>query len=521
MAGEVGLATRFSFRMIKSLRNQSIAVALSAAILYWFTARLDFSYDSLTYALTIEFSRSLPIHPYHVLACLPGLFLTKLFQLAGFTIRSLFVMQKLNAILGGASVGYFYFALSRKFVRPLAIVGTTMLAFAFAVWSEMTDPGSYAFALLMTVIVTSWLLESPEDLLIKGMIHGLGVCLHGMLFLSIPSMLVWMVLGIREPRQRIRGLAKYFGGLAVVMAVVYGWALSLTCTTFSQAIAWIFGPPFAAPNMSVTNNPNWSTNVLWNLKNLWQGLYGGFLFVSSGNKILFALVQVAFVAVIAATIYFSVRAIKSSSPTKPLVISLWIWIAAQVAFQFFYAPAALRFRILFLPALILLFVVLISTFGNRPLIPKIALVLIISVVVINAGAAILPATRLQNSKNLVRTLELRHALQGNDLFIFAGAGDSITNVYVAYFAPMIPARSLYGYLYSHPQGNFSELDHLIETTRKNKGHVYVDAAVFDGETQKFLEAPSELPAGALQKWLGKFKRKIELRQPDGYRLFEI
>jgi hypothetical protein len=135
-----------------------------------------------------------------------------------------------------------------------------------------------------------------------------------------------------------------------------------------------------------------------------------------------------------------------------MVVFLLIWLVVMNALQFFYAPGIERFRLLFLPvALILLLEV---GFPARVL----------------AGLALLSFAvnfycifRIQrnpeNNSSLVRARWVGEQIKSSDFFLFAGTGDgSIVNVYMAYFAPHIPARSLQGYLYVNPAASLQTLD---------------------------------------------------------------
>jgi hypothetical protein len=141
---------------------------------------------------------------------------------------------------------------------------------------------------------------------------------------------------------------------------------------------------------------------------------------------------------------------------------------------------------------------------------------------VNFETVIGPSSQPQNNPSLLRTWWVSRRLQPGNVFIFSGWSDaSITNVYMAYFAPQIEGHSLRGYLFAHPQGDLTDLTAVLEGARKEGKPVYAEAALWDEYELSGLEAMSQLKPGDLHSWLSRFHKQGEATGPGGYRIFRI
>jgi hypothetical protein len=75
-------------------------VFLFFALVYTVTRTALYSYDAITYALSLEFAHGLLLfHPYHLLALVPAVGLYRALAVAGSPVRALYVMQAINIVV--------------------------------------------------------------------------------------------------------------------------------------------------------------------------------------------------------------------------------------------------------------------------------------------------------------------------------------------------------------------------------------------------------------------------------------
>jgi hypothetical protein len=473
-----------------------IAIPLCFVVLYDFTATRAFSYDGLSYALAIE-RNAIPylFCSYHMLHSVIGWVVFKGMTLVGHPLRALLLLQRINALVAGCTVGVFFWILSREFGQGRALVGAAALGFSCAFWTEAVDPGCYVWATLASCFLLGVLVAAETWSSFRiGIVHGIMILFHQMMVLAIPAVLVkrWR----RQPGAYLAGVFVTAGSVyAAVAAVFYGQSMH-------EALIWFFGPAGWPPGRPLEVLHWWDFQLLHNLLATWRGLvYSLVVPIPDGHPLLAMLeygVEFVFVALLgtAGLRYFKGK--KFAGETLP---ALAVWILVMNVVFIFYVPGSMRFRLLFLPALIYLALALESRHKNRWSYTAAGAVLT-GMVMLNYGFAIGPQSHQENNPSLVRTVWISHTLRPQDVFLFAGGEpSSITNIYLPYFAPHVNGRSLRGYFFEHPGGDLKELRQMVLEAHNSHQRVFVEAALFNPETQKELEALGQMPPGALQKWL--------------------
>src|SRR5439155_24119740 len=130
----------------------------------------------------------------------------------------------------------------------------------------------------------------------------------------------------------------------------------------------------------------------------------------------------------------------------------WIWVVALNGFQFFFHHAV-RYVLLFMPPLLYIVAGATTEWRSKKWIP-VGLAIILLIGFSNYSQAIAP--RKSWGSDRPRILWIQERLKPDDFLLF----QSIQNVSMAYFAPEIPARSLYGYLLSQYNQPDSHMDGL-------------------------------------------------------------
>jgi hypothetical protein len=493
----------------------SVLIAFLFAALYLATPTCNFSYDALTYALDVQFGTFAALfHPNHLLFNVIGRFIFLALATLNHAVGALWLLQKLNAIIGGIAVGVLAWILARRFGWVRGVLGAAAMGLGIGFWTEAVDAGCYMWAALAACGFLAALLAADDaSPFWLGAFHGLCVLFHELLILAVPGALV-------KVGRKKSGL--YLAGVATVVVGGYaGVALLLYGSSYHEAMRWLWGPA-RQPHGTAINFFYWFTfDFARGVAGLWTGLVHSFAAPVSSAHPLDTMVENGVVlAILLAVLIQSRRDFKGRSIEGNTRAALWVWIGAMNLFLLFYIPGVTRFRLLFLPALLYLVcdTITLSPKGVRA---ALAGVLLIVMAWVNYRAVIYPQSQLRNNPSLVRVLWLNQVLKPGDTFLFSGGlPDSIINVYVAYFASSLNGRSLRGYFFENPRGNLVELKEMIQQARAAHRPVFIEKTLFDPENQLALDRVGDVPSGTVRRWFSTFKPVRQVAGPDGYAVVE-
>lgn len=428
--------------------------------LYLFTLPHHYSYDGLCYALDVERGPFINLfHPNHFLSSFVQRMLWKVGALAGVHIDALYWMQSVNAFAAALAVTALGIFLSRR----AGLVGW-LLAGLFGVsqcfWLEAADPGCYAFAACATVGLVVLLdrasLESPITVAI---LCGLAVLTHQMLALVLPAFL-W-----RQPGRRATVIA---ASVALTAGLPYAVAASFHGPTWRDGLYWALGPAGPPAGTPILSGYWWSTDAYANALSWMSTLVASLValqrWVWPVTVLLLGLLAIGLVS--------AWRRAQNLSEERLFFARLAVAAGALSIFQFFFYTGALRYRILLWP-----FMLSAITVGLRRLsAPRAVLMmsaLVISVALVNGIGPVRNAHR--QPPQAERLAWVVHQVTENDFFIFAGTPErSIDNVYLAYFAPQLKARSLKGYFFSHPDKNLGPLTEWMQTAHSAGSRILIE-----------------------------------------------
>jgi len=538
--------------MRAKIRIWTFLIIGSFSCLYLATRTWAFSYDALTSVLCAERDGLFPIHPNHLFAAGPGWLFFKLLAAAGMPVRAVFAFQTVNAIIAAIAIGCFFYILAARFTLVVGLLGASALGLSYAFWSEACDAGAYASSGLAAVILTGLLISSREcpegkcrngAYFLIGLLTGAGVLIHQMLCLAAPSILI--ILNSTVPRPTIREMARrtilFSAGVFLTVVVPYALiARHYGGHSLQKTLFWIFGPAGPRPNSGIFVNSWWQWDIFNNLVTIWQGLANSVIaplpppYLNWAHTLWHGILMAGLLGLCFGTL----RIILKAPQYRPLLSAVIAWVALMNLFQLFWAPGTIRFRILFLPALILWFCILreglavilpanMERFKGTVLRYRQNALIVLGLMLaalggLNAAIAVLPASRLNNNMNIVRTLWLGRHLGPNDFFLFAGmGGKSIINVVLPYFSPQARARSLKGYFFANPGGELGEIDKIIDQTIRNGKAVYIEEYLFSKEACSALASYGELPAERLSAWFNRFEISSVAAGPYDYRVAKI
>jgi hypothetical protein len=130
--------------------------------------------------------------------------------------------------------------------------------------------------------------------------------------------------------------------------------------------------------------------------------------------------------------------------------------------------------------------------------------------------------RLEGNPSLLRALWVDHHLTANHFLLFRGREpESITNFYAAYFAHDVPARSMVGFFFTHPNDGLRPLDDLLRQQEAMGQHLVFEASFWNPEEQKRIAELAHVPVTEVSHWMAQWRRGAQIAAPDGYRLVRV
>ena len=142
-----------------ALRYLHAIVFLSVALIYLATLTWDYYWDGITFALQIEKVAqgearvALLFHQNHLLYNALGYLGYRALNVAGLSVRALYLLQVANALIGaGAVLIFFRTALRATGSLYATLVCTAFLAFSAAWWKISTDVNAYIATILLILV---------------------------------------------------------------------------------------------------------------------------------------------------------------------------------------------------------------------------------------------------------------------------------------------------------------------------------------------------------------------------------
>jgi len=461
-----------------------IALFVAFWAIFSFTLPQQFTYDGLCYALDVERGPLTNLfHPGHLLYSAFMRVFWKGAGLLGYHGPAIYLMQALNALVAAGAVALLAALLVRKVHKPVALAGASLFGFSYAFWFEAADPGCYAFAGLAGVALLWLLVEGPSSRpFLLGLVHGFLVLWHQMLILVAPAFL----LKVRHPgvgRGPVdwAGMTKYVLGLSLGAVVPYAIvAAAFHGGSLNEAFYWALGPAGPPPGTPILSSYWWSVDFFKNVTAFADALAQAFVMIPGQSPW----------AGYAVAVIIIVLALRQWRQTP-----VWLWIAALGLFQFFFSPGILRFRILLLVPLIYL-----ALINSKRVFP---FILIVAGMALTNGIS--AKAKMTPPADRERVAWVRQVVGPNDFFVYRGGEGSITNVYLVYFAPQVPAQSLQGYQFANPSGDWTALEATLAQVKKRGGRVFIERSIIDSD----------------RPWVSRWNEGKTLDGPNGYKLLQL
>lgn len=349
-----------------------------AAIYLSFPTR-NYYWDGISFATSIEnaggFSRTL-IHPHHLLYSVMGYAMYRFAQVLGWHGRAVHVLQFANGLFSVASALLLYRFLLRT-VQSQAVSLIMLLGFSFSAtwWKYSTDADAYIPCIFFLLICLNLLLavERVRPVLI-ALAHTASMCLHQLALFFLPAVVVGMLVDTRyNRRKRVQHVLVYstVAGLSTLAINYYCFHLASGAYSVGAFGKWLTN--YVQGPESYSFSFDLLGNVRYTLRAQVRLLFEGRINWLKGSLSLPVLFLIGLL--IAVVIFLGFRVAQSLprkrmrpninlTPQAKTILSVCIaWVAAYIAFLFFWYPYFSPYRMFLLPALVIGITVLL--FNNQ------------------------------------------------------------------------------------------------------------------------------------------------------------
>lgn len=424
-------------------------IGLTIAVVYLLFPTKVYYWDGIAFAQAIEDARGLSIslvHPNHLVYNFVGYGFYKLVHAVGFDVRAVTALQILNSLLGAACAGVMLLILKDVF-RSLYFAVCLSLLFAFSAtwWKFSTDANAYVPSVLLLLL--SFYLVLPDRKrrpVLLSLTFFAAVCFHQLAVLAYPvfALGVYLQDGSISVKHRVRHALIFSVSAFVLIAGIYGFFFYRATGTFGvgSLIRWTTS---YSPDAQLSLDP-WS-NLGYSLRGHVRLFFGGRFnqlrdLVNPLIVILIGCLVVAVLLLIIQTIRHLRFRHRTLEPRKKIMLLLaLLWTIIYVAFLFVWLPQNTFYRLFYLPALILLLGLVLSSF--QPPAPTFRTALFVAAVVLaNFLFLIYPYSHVQKYPPLAFALQINREWPAGTVIYYAV--DSSNEELLRYFNPGTSWRRL-------------------------------------------------------------------------------
>ena len=478
---------------------------LAVVIIYLAFPTRVYYWDGISFAQAIEDASSLSpslVHPNHLIYNFAGSIFYKLLLSAGFELRAVTALQILNSLLGaGAAAVLFVILIETVRSLYLSIAVTLLFAFSATWWKFSTDANAYIPSVLFVLI--SFYLVLPNRKvrpLLAALSFFVSMAFHQLAVLMLPVLALGIYLQDGPLSLRRRTLnATYFAVAALALIVAaYAFLFYLASGKFDIA-SLIHWSASYSPDADVGFNL-WS-NLQYSLRghvrlffggrfNLLRGLVNPFvvlLLITLAGAVLLLLFEALRNAAKIVQLQW-LRELRLELHQKTVLLLSLLWAIVYLVFLFFWLPQNTFYRLFYLPALMLLLGLGLSSL-RRP--AGFVAVLVAAVTLANFLFLIYPFSHVEKYPPLAFALELNREWQAGTVVYYATKNTD--EELIRYFTP--------GALWK-PLASVDVLDRELAQIRSNGGHAWFETTAID--------QLASTPEGA--RWLETHARKDSWRE---------
>lgn len=381
---------------------------ITIVIIYALFPTRVYYWDGLPFAQTIENVQQLQpslVHPNHLIYNFVGYLFYKLLRSFSTEIRALTALQILNILLSAICARIFFSMLfDTLHSLYLAVCLTLLFAFSATWWKFSTDADAYIPSVLF--LLTSFYLVLPKHKarpLLLAVTFFVSLAFHQLALFAWPALALGIYVQDGESSIRRRALnAAYFTAVAAVLIVAayaYLFYFASGSSDLHRLLSWTASySPDADTQFNLWSNLRYSLRGLARLflggrfnllKRLWN-LPVIFLFAALVSAVAFVLFNV--MRRLAITILIGrLPKLRLETRQKTVLLLALVWAVVYQVFLFFWLPQNTFYRLFYLPALILLFGLLLAATPHK--ISRTLAVFVVAVALANFLFMIYPSSR--------------------------------------------------------------------------------------------------------------------------------
>lgn len=371
-------------RKLRVVYSNPWILGLAGAAVYLLYPTKVYYWDGIVFAQAIEDagtgSTTPPVslvHPNHLLYNVVGYFFYRLLRLVDTNLRAITALQILNSLLSAACAAGL-FVILKKALQSMYLSLCLALLFAFSAtwWKFSTDANAYipsVFFLLVSFYVV--LPDRKSRPLLVAFNFFAAMCFHQLAVVAYPvfALGVYLQDGAFTLRRRLRNAIVFTVAAVVLIVSAYGLAFYFSTGGFAvgRFLRWT-----ASYSPDADTRFNLWSNFVYSLRGQVRLFFGGRFnllhgLINPGVVLLLAVLAIAVLLLIVAvalnlrTLKPRLRGLRLSPRQKTVLLLALLWVVVYLVFLFFWLPQNTFYRVIYLPALILLLGVTLSAFRPR------------------------------------------------------------------------------------------------------------------------------------------------------------
>lgn len=360
-----------------------VVIGGSLALIYVLTLTANYFWDGITFASYIEKvalgqdRAGRLFHQNHLLYDAVGYVLYRGARGAGLNVRALTVLQLANVAFGSFVIATF-FQIAERVMRNryAAVLSSIALGLSAVWWKLSTDADAYILAVLLILLCLKNLLGPTPRWYIAGLALAGAMLIHELASLFFLAAIL-AVFSSKDIRQKLR-FACAMGGLAWSIAIVVYYACAATLhgiTDPLEVVRWaVSNPSRSVPSLNpihgILATPRKNIDaIIGHDFGLFSSRPGVFSSVVASATIIAAL-ALAFKAARTIDFFRLAHSVRPAAPLKERwkesVPALIAWIIPYVVFLLFWEPEDPYYPLFYMPALALLFGLVLSNYHLIP-----------------------------------------------------------------------------------------------------------------------------------------------------------
>ena len=354
------MRTVYSNPWVLCLAIAAIYLAFPTKVYYW---------DGITFAQAIEDAPGPNVslaHPNHLVYSYAGYFFYRLLRTLGAELRAITALQILSSVFSAASAAML-FAILRDTVRTvyLPVCMTLLFACSATWWKFSTDANAYVPSVFFLLVCFYLVLpdRKPRPLLL-AFVFFVAMCFHQLAVVAYPvfALGVYLQDGSLTIKRRAVNAIMFSAAAFVLIVAVYALVFYLATGSFELARFWRWTTSFSP---DAETGFNFWSNLGYSLRGQVRLFFGGRFnllrgLMNPGVVLLLVAFAVAVVLLVAAVLR-NLPSLKDRlgrarllPRQKTVLLLALVWALCYLVFLFFWLPQNTFYRVVYLPALVLL-----------------------------------------------------------------------------------------------------------------------------------------------------------------------